>query len=218
MLELTVFCSGALVMILEMVWEDASLPRLWASAIVWTKRLIGVVLAFLALGAWAGGRYAGQEPVQPPRPQHGLALAWPGLAARLRHFATMPSAAASRHLWATSHVAAVCRRAISIFALPAPFLRHGLPLRYPLIASGPVLILQARLSSGTMPFPQRGILGSIFGGFVLISWFFQHRHHVVSCHLHILLSLLNNLKTPRCVWLWFSFLPFWPGRIKAMPY
>ena len=57
MLELTVFLSGALVMVLEMVGGRVLAPHVGTSAIVWTS-LIGVVLACLALGAWAGGRFA----------------------------------------------------------------------------------------------------------------------------------------------------------------
>lgn len=56
MLELTVFLSGALVMVLEMVGARVLAPHVGTSAIVWTS-LIGVVLACLALGAWAGGRW-----------------------------------------------------------------------------------------------------------------------------------------------------------------
>ena len=52
MLELTVFLSGALVMVLEMVGGRVLAPHVGTSAIVWTS-LIGVVLACLALGAWA---------------------------------------------------------------------------------------------------------------------------------------------------------------------
>ena len=50
MLELTVFFSGALVMVLEMVGARVLAPYVGNSAIVWTS-LIGVVLACLALGA-----------------------------------------------------------------------------------------------------------------------------------------------------------------------
>lgn len=54
MLELTVFLSGALVMVLEMVGARVLAPHVGTSAVVWTS-LIGVVLACLAVGACAGG-------------------------------------------------------------------------------------------------------------------------------------------------------------------
>ena len=49
MLELTVFMSGALVMVLEMVGARVLAPHVGTSAVVWTS-LIGVVLACLAVG------------------------------------------------------------------------------------------------------------------------------------------------------------------------
>ena len=49
MLELTVFLSGALVMVLEMVGARVLAPHVGTSAVVWTS-LIGVVLACLAAG------------------------------------------------------------------------------------------------------------------------------------------------------------------------
>ena len=83
MLELTVFLSGALVMVLEMVGGRVLAPHVGTSAIVWTS-LIGVVLACLALGAWAGG--ASRTRLSPAG---GWAKPWPGpdWAARLRLFA-----------------------------------------------------------------------------------------------------------------------------------
>ena len=72
MLELTVFMSGALVMVLEMVGARVLAPHVGTSAVVWTS-LIGVVLACLALGAWAGGRLADKT-----LSRRGLALALAG--------------------------------------------------------------------------------------------------------------------------------------------
>ena len=81
MLELTVFLGGALVMVLEMVGARVLAPHVGTSAVVWTS-LIGVVLACLAVGAWAGGRLADKN-----LSRRGLALA-----ADLRPFATRLSA------------------------------------------------------------------------------------------------------------------------------
>ena len=52
--------SGILVMVLEMVGARLMAPHVGTSIIVWTS-LIGVVLAFLALGAWFGGRLADKK-------------------------------------------------------------------------------------------------------------------------------------------------------------
>ncbi len=60
-LEGIVFCSGAVVMILEIVGARIMAPYLGTSLIVWTG-LIGVVLASLSLGYWLGGRLADKGP------------------------------------------------------------------------------------------------------------------------------------------------------------
>ncbi|MDR0466032.1 MAG: fused MFS/spermidine synthase, partial [Deltaproteobacteria bacterium] len=55
-----IFTSGVLVMVLEMVGARLMAPHVGTSSIVWTS-LIGVVLAFLAIGAWLGGRLADKK-------------------------------------------------------------------------------------------------------------------------------------------------------------
>ncbi len=55
--ELLMFCSGLLIMVLEMVGARVLVPHVGTSTVVWTS-LIGVVLACLALGSYAGGRLA----------------------------------------------------------------------------------------------------------------------------------------------------------------
>ena len=75
MLELTVFMSGALVMVLEMVGARVLAPHVGTSAVVWTS-LIGVVLAGLAVGAWAGGA-AGRQNSFPAGAGAGSGRGWP---------------------------------------------------------------------------------------------------------------------------------------------
>jgi len=60
-LELIVFCSGAVVMILELVGARILAPYLGTSIIVWTG-LIGIVLASLSVGYALGGKYADKGP------------------------------------------------------------------------------------------------------------------------------------------------------------
>ena len=55
--ELLMFCSGLLIMVLEMVGARVLAPHVGTSTVVWTS-LIGVVLACLALGGYVGGRLA----------------------------------------------------------------------------------------------------------------------------------------------------------------
>ncbi len=60
-LELIVFCSGAVVMILELVGARILAPYLGTSIVVWTG-LIGIVLASLSIGYGLGGKYADKGP------------------------------------------------------------------------------------------------------------------------------------------------------------
>ena len=60
MFACVIFVSGIMVMVLEMVGARLMAPHVGTSSIVWTS-LIGVILAFLALGAWLGGRLADRK-------------------------------------------------------------------------------------------------------------------------------------------------------------
>lgn len=60
-LELTVFVSGALVMMLEIIGSRILSPFIGTSTYVWTS-LIGVILAALSVGYWFGGRLADRKP------------------------------------------------------------------------------------------------------------------------------------------------------------
>lgn len=60
-LALLLLCSGAVVMIYELVGTRVVAPYLGASTYVWTS-IIGIVLASLSLGYWLGGNWADQEP------------------------------------------------------------------------------------------------------------------------------------------------------------
>ncbi|PJA10547.1 spermidine synthase, partial [Candidatus Falkowbacteria bacterium CG_4_10_14_0_2_um_filter_41_15] len=57
LLEITVFISGAVVMIFELVGSRLVAPYLGTSIYVWTA-LIGVILASLSLGYFIGGKLA----------------------------------------------------------------------------------------------------------------------------------------------------------------
>jgi len=57
LLEITVFVSGTVVMVFELVGSRLVAPYLGTSIYVWTA-LIGVILASLSLGYWIGGRLA----------------------------------------------------------------------------------------------------------------------------------------------------------------
>lgn len=60
-LELTVFLSGAIVMMLELTGSRILAPFVGTSTFIWTS-LIGVILASLSLGYYHGGKKADQDP------------------------------------------------------------------------------------------------------------------------------------------------------------
>jgi len=60
MLAGIMFMDGVMVMVLEMVGARLMAPHVGTSSIVWTS-LIGVILAFLAMGAWFGGYLADRK-------------------------------------------------------------------------------------------------------------------------------------------------------------
>jgi len=60
-LELTVFCSGAVVMIFELAGSRVLGPFIGTSIFVWTS-IIGIILGSLSIGYYGGGRLADRYP------------------------------------------------------------------------------------------------------------------------------------------------------------
>lgn len=205
MLEVTVFLCGALVMVLEMVGARVLAPHVGTSAIVWTS-LIGVVLAFLAIGAWAGGRLADKK-----LSQRGLASILLGggagcaLTAFLNTFIGEGITAHVSSLYAAAVLAAIC-----IFALPAFFFGMITPyvirLRIASVdtAGATVGRLYALSTTGS-------ILGTFLGGFILISWFSSATILWGVAISMALLSLVNSFRKPlpRLALLALFFLLAW---------
>lgn len=192
MLDLIVFLSGALVMVLEMVGGRVLAPHVGTSAIVWTS-LIGVVLACLALGAWAGGKFADKK-----LSRQGLAqaLAGAGVGCAITafcHTAIGTGISASvGNLYAGAVMAAIC-----IFALPAFFFGMITPYVIRLRLAGldtagaTVGRLYALSTAGS-------ILGTFLGGFVLISFFSST---AILWGLACAMLLLSLAALPRKPWL-----------------
>ncbi len=165
MLGVIVFCSGALVMILELVASRFLAPFLGTSLVVWTS-LIGVVLAFLALGAWIGGTLADRRLAYRILARilvgAGLSAAGVGL------FAPFAAQGISV-LIGDLRLATVCTATL-LLALPATL--YGMIAPYvvrlglkDMASSGSTV---GRLSAlGTAG----SIIGTFLGGFVLIGWF-----------------------------------------------
>ncbi len=190
MLECIVFCSGALVMILEMVGARVMAPHLGTSVIVWTS-LIGVVLACLACGAWIGGRLADKTL---SRATLAKILAGAGLGCGLTALGhslvgetvtgTLPN------IYLAAVVAAIC-----LFALPATLFGMVSPyvirLRLADLATSGATVgrLYALSTAGS-------ILGTFLGGFVLVSWLPSTQILLGVGASMLLLSLLAYGKKP----------------------
>ncbi len=165
MLELVIFTSGALIMVLEMVGARVMAPHLGTSVIVWTS-LIGVVLACLALGAWLGGRLA-DKTLSKSVLGRILAGAGAGCAfTALGHrFMGMAVTSATDNIYLAAVLAA-----IGLFSFPAILFGMVSPyiirLRLADIATSGATVgrLYALSTTGS-------IVGTFLGGFVLISFF-----------------------------------------------
>ncbi len=165
MLEIIVFASGALIMVLEMVGARVMAPYLGTSVIVWTS-LIGVILACLALGAFVGGRLADKK-------LSGTILAriltGAGLGSALtalgHGFVGQAITAHVGNIYMSAVLATLC-----LFALPAVFFGMVAPyiirLRLADISTSGATVgrLYALSTTGS-------IVGTFLGGFVLISYF-----------------------------------------------
>ncbi len=165
MFEVIIFLSGILVMVLEMVGARLMAPHVGTSTVVWTS-LIGVVLAFLALGAWLGGRLADRR--LSPRVL-GAILAGGGFGTALTTLVHPLFGIRLMETLPNLHVAAVLG-ALLYFGLPALLFGMVPPyivrLRLAGLASSGATVgrLYALSTAGS-------IVGTFLGGFVLISYF-----------------------------------------------
>ena len=187
MLETLVFFSGALVMVLEMVASRVLAPHLGTSIIVWTS-LIGVVLAFLALGSFLGGRLADKKLSRGVLSNILLGAAFGvGLTALLHY----PVARFVASTVASLHMATLCA-AVVLLALPALFFGMVAPytirLRLKNLAESGSVIgrLYALSTAGS-------IIGTFLGGFVLVSWFSSTQILAATAVGMLLLSFVARL-------------------------
>ena len=164
MLEVIIFCSGALVMVLEMVGARVLAPHVGTSAVVWTS-LIGVVLACLAVGGYLGGRLADRRLSR--RTLAGLLACCALTCALTALFHQTIGEAAGRHIHSLQWAAVVA--ALGIFALPGFCLGMVSPyiirLRMASLETAGATVgrLYALSTVGS-------IAGTFLGGFILISW------------------------------------------------
>ncbi len=165
MLEIVVFLSGALIMVLEMVGARVMAPHLGTSVIVWTS-LIGVVLACLAVGAWLGGRLADKNLSFTilARILAGVGLGCALTALGHRFVGALITSSVS-NIYLSAVLAAICLFAFPavLFGMVSPYI---IRLRLADIATSGATVgrLYALSTAGS-------IMGTFLGGFVLISFF-----------------------------------------------
>lgn len=167
MLEFVAFCCGAMIMILEMVGARVMAPYLGSSVIIWTS-IIGVMLAFMSLGYWLGGRLADRRP-EPVLLCRILLAA--GVSVLVMALLQQPMLELISGIKVGLHLAAV-GAAIVLFALPSTLLGMSSPflirLKFHLFDIKPEnsgAIVGRFFALSTLG----SILGTFMGGFVLIS-------------------------------------------------
>ena len=200
MLEVVVFLSGAVVMILELVASRLLAPYVGTSLVVWTS-LIGVILGSLSLGYWWGGRLADRRPE--PRMLSMILLAAAGAVTFIAAIQAPATAALSTHVtdprW-SSLLAAL------LFAPPAVLL-------------GVVSPFAARLKMVSLAGSGRTVgrlyalstLGSIAGTFAAGFWLIPTVGSTRLAMLLALVLLLNSvLVEPRALaWAKLGVLAAW---------
>jgi spermidine synthase len=168
LLEIVVFVSGAVVMILELTGSRILAPHVGGSLPVWTG-LIGVILGSLSLGYMLGGRLADKNPTHTGLTgilfQSSVTLAVIPILSKV----FLPVIIASIHDIKLATVIAT----IFLFALPSVLLGMVSPyvirLKLESVASSGVTAgrLYAISTVGS-------ILGTFFAGFFLIAYFGSH--------------------------------------------
>ncbi len=160
-----VFISGALLMVLEMTGSRVLAPHLGTSIIVWTS-LIGVVLAFLALGAFAGGRLADKRLSAKTLSAILLGASLSTACMALLHpFIASGIATSVSNLYFATLLAAIVLLAVPgfFFGMVSPYVIR-LSLNSISTSGATIGRLYALSTAGS-------ILGTFLGGFVLISFF-----------------------------------------------
>jgi predicted membrane-bound spermidine synthase len=175
MLAFIVFLNGMAIMVLEMAGARLLAPELGTSIIVWTS-LIGVILAFLSLGYWLGGRLADKVLRTSGNKDRNAALAALSRLLALAAASALLAAALGVYIPAAVRGAVPSLYLATVFATVALF---GIPallcgmispyaVRLAITGSDTAGAVIGRLNAiGTVG----SIVGTFLGGFVLVSWF-----------------------------------------------
>lgn len=164
-LEVASFTCGAMVMVVEMAGSRLLAPWMGSSLIVWTS-LIGIILAFLSLGYWLGGKLADKSP-------HAGTLAKlifsASVSVAVLGVAANPVLSVLSGSIANIYAASVTA-AIVLFSVPSVLLGMVSPMivRIALESDSRMGATVGRFSALSCV---GSILGTFLGGFVLISMF-----------------------------------------------
>ncbi|MDL2306700.1 fused MFS/spermidine synthase [Desulfovibrio sp. OttesenSCG-928-C06] len=168
MLEFVAFLCGAAVMTLEMTGSRILAPYLGSSVLVWTA-LIGVIMAFLSVGYWLGGKMADQSPTTKKLAAIIIAAAFSVLMIGVFHAGLL--GAVSKVNFRPEMAAIIASiilfgPASLLLGMVSPYIvRVALQLRStPVEQAGSVIGRFAALSA------VGSILGTFLGGYVFISW------------------------------------------------
>jgi spermidine synthase len=200
MLELVVFLSGAVVMILELVASRLVAPYVGTSLVVWTS-LIGVILGSLSLGYWWGGRLADRQPE--PRVLSLVLLAAAGAVTCIAIIQAPVAAALSASVtdlrWSSLLAALLFAPPAALLGVVSPFAARLKMVS--LAGSGTTVGRLYALST----------LGSIAGTFAAGFWLIPSvGSHRLTMLLALVLLLNSALVAPRALqWAKFAVLLAW---------
>ncbi|MDR2826220.1 MAG: fused MFS/spermidine synthase [Deltaproteobacteria bacterium] len=189
MLEIIAFFCGGAVMTLEMTGSRILAPYLGGSVLVWTA-LIGVILAFLSVGYWLGGKLADNSPDIKKLAGIILAAAFSVLGIGLFHYGLL---GAVSELGFRTEFGAVIASVILfgpaslLLGMVSPYIvRVALHLRNtPVEKSGELIGRFAALSA------IGSIAGTFLGGYFFISWVGSRLTVYMIATLLMLVSLLT---------------------------
>jgi spermidine synthase len=168
MLEAVAFLCGAAVMILEMTGSRIMAPYLGASVLVWTA-LIGVILAFLSVGYWLGGKLADRTPAPKRLAAVILGAAFSVLFIGLFHagvLSLIASAGFRPEMGAIFAAIFLFGPASLLLGMVSPYtVRVALELRKTPVRQAGALIGRFSALSAI-----GSILGTFLGGYFFVSW------------------------------------------------
>ena len=188
-LEITVFLSGALTMLLELIAARVLSPYVGSSNLIWTT-IIGIMLTSMSIGYWLGGKIADKNKENDINILASYLLVSAIATSFIPLLETNFIEVLSQYINNLVIVAIICT--IITFGIPSFLLATVSPIAVKIKNNN---IDQVGATSGKIS--SLSTIGSIFGtffaGFILIPNL-GVRNIILGCS--ILLSLINNISYP----------------------